>query len=350
MALGVGTTTALAELIMKTYDPVFESLRDQEATLLGMIPKTTEDNDVPRWHIEANDQNPVWSISEAALTAFITSSNTATDGVGTGTLFLAPNVHQTVEAAGAIRHIVQDITLGGKVLAAVKGKPGAFKNALAEETRKSLGDWNKQINNMLIDFTSTTSGNSGLDFDGLMVLLRAAGTTYAGVNYSTYPEYKPYISVGAGSDADGTGGTSRALSLSLMDDVMDKLEGGIISTTQRHAHVDKIITGRVQYTNYKNLLAAQRRYTDSKLNFGFDSLEYDSRPLLSVPKFNGNKMWFYSTKTPQGSPAIEYRVLKNMDTKDHSQLIVDGIKLIMTHYANFLAKGRMQQGVLATLS
>ncbi|HEX9832021.1 MAG TPA: hypothetical protein VGA66_02850, partial [Mycobacterium sp.] len=107
---------------------------------------------------------------------------------------------------------------------------------------------------------------------------------------------------------------------------------------------------RVQFTNFKNLLAAQRRFVDEKLNFGFRALEYDGRPLVSIPKFNGNKMWFNSEKTPEGSPAVEYRVLKAMDTKDHSQLIVDGVKLIMTHYANMLAKGRMQQGLLVNLS
>ena len=99
MALGVGTTTALSTLIAQTYDPVFESLRDTEATFLGMLPKTTEDNDVPRWHIEANDQNPVWSVSEADLTAFITSTNTATDGVVV-TVLKAPAIPNTFSPNG----------------------------------------------------------------------------------------------------------------------------------------------------------------------------------------------------------------------------------------------------------
>jgi len=354
MATGVGTVSALSTLVQQTYDPVFETLRDKEATFMALFPKTSEDNDKARWHLEANDSNPVWSYSETQMTQQISNYDGAgatllhTDGVGTAARFLAPNVHVVLEAVQTIRHIAQTIELSGKLLASVKGKPGAFKNALTEETRKSLEDWNRQINDMMISW-ATTSGNSGLDIDGLGVLFTAVSGSYAGINHGTYTEHKPYVSVNGG-DADGSGGTNRALTIALLQDMFEKLEGMPSGSTYRRGKVKKILGGVRQYNNYGNLLSAQRRYMDKGMDAGFPTLEFEGRAFVKIPKFNANRLLFLPEATAAGSPPAEYRVLKSMDVADHSQLIADGKLLIMTHYANFLAKGRMETGVLANLT
>lgn len=338
---GPGNTTALAQLLVQFYDEPFETLQNNESSFIKMFPRTTFDNNVKRWHIDANDTNPIWSYASASMLDD-PRAHLATDGVGTATFFLAPNVHSVVEASISPRFMAQALMMNGEVLESCKGKPGAFKNALKREQDKNLKDFWRQINTQVMDFTSTTSGNTGLNVDGLGVVLNAAGTTYANVNYGTYPEFKPYVNANAG--------TPRALSLALMQDVKNALEG-FTTSINRQANVDKIFCNQIQFTNYGNLLQAQRRYVDIKtLDGGFQQLEFEGVPVVKVPGFNTTKMLFASTKSLAGSPSFEYAVLRNFKVEDKSQQVTDGILFVETHYANFIAKGRMQQGILADLS
>ena len=363
MPIGLGTvsTAGVAELITRNYDAVFSSLRDSGISLKKLLfPETTEGNDRIRWHINANDVNKVRSVSEANLNVLISSydatynpSGPLDTVTGSGSLaaaaaFMTPNLHAVVDADLDVRHLLQTIMIGAKQLAAIKGGKDSFANILTRETELSLQDWNRQIEDQLISFPDTfrtTDLVTSPDLDSLGVMLRpyTGGTpTYAAVNYSTYPEFKPYVSHNSG--------TSRALSIALMQDMFNKLEGGN-DTFRRNAKIDMILCGPAQFTNYGNLLTAQRRFTASeKLDGGFRALEFNGTPVMSVPGFSANKLLFVDKQTPEGEHSFEYRVLKNYDCQDKSVNTIAAMLFVCIHMANALCKGRRYQGVLTDLS
>lgn len=354
--LGVSTLAAggLAELVAQTFDPVFISLRDTDNTLKKLLfPDTKEGNDRIRWHINANDKNPVRSVTEANLLELITTTNLSTT-VGSGTpgagVFMTPNQHPVVDANLDIRHLLQTIMIGGKQLAAIKGGKDSFANILSREMKETLLDWHRGIEDMLLDFpdafrTTAATPSPATNIDGLGTMLAIGGTTIYNVNYAaTYTEFQPYVNHNAG--------VSRALAIGLMQDVFDTLNAAPASATvQRRAKTQLLVCGAKQWTKYGNLLAAQRQFVKSDtMDGGFKTLEFNGLPLVRVPRFVENKMLFAQKSTPEGEKAFEYRVLKSMQTESKEQNIVNGVFLVVTHFANALCKGRMQQGILSDLN
>lgn len=354
MAIGLGlvSTAGVAELIAQTYDPIFVSLRDTENTLKKFLfPDTTEKNDKIRFHLDANDVNPVRPVTESQLNSLIDSSildTTTGSGTQVGGAFLTPNLHPVVEANLDIRHLTQTIMIGAKQLAAIKGGKDSFANILTRTTNKSLEDWRRAIEDYLLYFpdairTGAAAPTNAAALDGLGTMLAVGGTTYANVNYTTYPEFVPYLNHNSGS--------SRALSIALMQTTMNNLESGVVGAVQRYADVEFMLCGAAQFTAYGNLLTAQRRFTGTeKLDGGFKALEFNGRPLVSIPRFSANKILFGQKSTRDGDKAFEYRILKNYDCEDKSVNLVGGVLMICTHMANPLCKGRLHQGVITDLS
>jgi hypothetical protein len=351
MANGPGSLAILATLLVRDFDPVFESLVNDESTLLNLITsRRTASNDTLRWHIDANDRNKVFSFTKAQMLADPRSLLVLT-GIPAAATPFAPNAHTVIEANRPVAYVAQSLMLDGDTLTHLKGKPGAFATALAREQKMNLIDAKTELNNYLADFTQfTTSGNTGADPDGLGIMFAAAGTTYAGVNYSTYPEHKPYTNVGAAGDANGTGGTARPISLALLQDVMGALEG-FTTSINRKSKVDKLIGSTKQYYAYGNLLTAYRRFTNaSTLDGGWKALDYEGRPFIKVPGFDTTRVLFLPNKTMRGSDAIQYVVTRNLDVKDFSQQVADGVWMNTYHYCQFVNKARMHQGGLYNLS
>jgi hypothetical protein len=354
MPIGLGTvsTTGIAEMIAQTYDPVFVDLRDTGTTIKKLLfPDTKEGNDKIRFHLNANDTNPVRSVSETQLNSLIDATildTTTGSGTQVGGAFLTPNLHPVVEANLDIRYLTQSIMIGAVQLAAIKGGKDSFANILTRTTKMSMEDWKRAIDDQLLEFpdsirTGTAAPSPTTNLNSLGTGLAFGSTTYANVNYSTYPEFKPY--------ASHNSGTTRALSIALMQDMMNKLESGVVGATQRYANIDLMVCGAAQFTAYGNLLTAQRRFTATEtLDGGFKSLDFNGRPLTSVPRFNASKILFAQKTTRDGDKSYEYRVLKNYDCQDKSDNIVAGVLLVCTHMANSVVKGRLQQGVLMDLT
>src|SRR5689334_19431133 len=93
MAGGIANTTNLANSIRELYYKPFINLRDTTNTFLKRIPKKPWPKKTIDTLIRDAYYTPVWSVAESNMTDFITSSIVATDGVGTSTLYLAPNNH-----------------------------------------------------------------------------------------------------------------------------------------------------------------------------------------------------------------------------------------------------------------
>lgn len=358
--LGLGTvnTAGVAELIAKTYDPIFVSLRDTEPSVKKLLfPDTREGNDVIRFHIDANDKNVVRPVSEAELNSII--DNTILDtAIGSGgpvaagppRKVLTPNLHPVVDANLDIRHFIQTTMIGSKQLAAIKGGKDSFQNILTREQEQNVLDWARGIDDMLITFpdnfksSAAAAGDSGRELDnlGTMLAVGAPNPGYCGVRYDTYNEWAPYVS---------SAGAARPLSIALLQDCYNKLMGAIAGDVQRQAKTDMIIMGAGQFTNYGNLLTAQRRFTGSEtMDGGFKTLEFNGIKVVLVPRWSANKVLFAQKTTRDGEKSFEYRILKNYAVSDKSDNIVDGVLFIAVHMANALCKGRMQQGVITDLS
>lgn len=362
MAIGLGlvSTAGVAALISQTYDPVFSSLRDTGVTLKKLLfPETKEGNDKIRWHLDANDVNKVRSITEAQMNTVITSydatynpngpldTTTGSGALAAAAAFMTPNLHPVIEAEMDIRQMTQTIMIGAKQLAAIKGGKDSFQNILTRETEASLKDWQREIENMLIQFpdtyrTAAATPSPVTDLDHLGTMLSIGGTTYANVNYTTYPEFKPYVNHNSGTD--------RALTIALLQDAFNKLESGS-DTFRREARVDMILCGPAQFTNYGNLLTAQRRYAPTQtLDAGFQTLEFNGRKIMSVPGWVTDKMLLVDKQTPQGEHSFEYRVLKNYECMDKSDNTIGALLFSCLHMANAICKGRRYQGIIADLS
>jgi hypothetical protein len=368
MPIGLGgvSTAGIAELIQQTYDPVFLSLRDTEATIKKLLfRETKEGNDVIRFHLDAADVNKVRGVTEAQLnttiaiydpvaaaarpTEFIGPLDTVT---GSGNLanaaaFLTPNQHAAVEARLDLRYLTQSIMIGAVQLAAIKGGKDSFQNILTRETEMSLQDWNREIEDMLLlfhDDFDNANLTAGVLFDNLGVMLGTAHTAskYCNVDYAIHTRFKPYV--------NANGGTARPLSIALLQDMFNKLEGGS-DVFRRNAKIDKVLCGPGQFTNYGNLLTAQRRYLASEtMDGGFRALEFNGTKVISVPGFTGNKMLCVDQEMPEGGPSYEYRTLKNYECMDKSDNTVGALLFVCIHMANTLCKGRRYQGVLADLT
>lgn len=364
MAIGLGAvgTAGIAELIARTYDPVFSSLRDTGVSLKKLLfPETKEGNDIIRWHIDANDVNKVRSITEAQMNVVISSYDATYNPAGpldivtgSGTLinantFMTPNQHPVVDASLDIRHLTQTIMIGAKQLAAIKGGKDSFQNILTRETEQSLKDWQRAIEDMLITFpdafrtgAAAPSPVTDLDNLGTMLAIGSPNPGIYGVRYDTYPEFKPYVSHNTG--------VARSLTIALLQDAFNKLESGN-DTFRRNAKIDMVLCGPAQFTNYGNLLTAQRRYAPTQtLDGGFQTLEFNGRPIKSVPGFVSNKLLLVDKQTPEGENSFEYRVLKNYECMDKSDNTLGALLFACLHMANALCKGRRYQGVITDLN
>ncbi len=354
--IGVGnvTTAEVATMITRNFDPVFIDLRNTGTTLKNLLfPERPEGNDKIRMHINANDRNKVRAVAGTDLIKDVTAvlDRTAGSGAPAAGKFLTPNIHPLLDAELDVKVLLQTIMIGGLELETIKGGEDSFVNILTRTTQMSLEDWDKEIEDMLLswdnlgrpDQAGYTTPRNEIDDLGRLLSASTAQATYANVNYNTFVEWKPYW--------NHASGVTRPVSIALMQDMFNKLEGGLRGAHIRRAKVEHVLCGALQFTSYGNLLAAQRSFTkEETLDGGFRSLQFDGRPVISVPEFVNDKMLFCQAKTPEGDSGFEYRVVRSMKTEDKSQNIVDGVLFIASHIANTTCKARPQIGVLADLN
>lgn len=312
--MAISNTSALAELIDRVWDKPFTDLVSRDFFMLKRIPKLSGGGDGVRWKVQNDVKN--------------TSAASYSEGDGAGTAV----AHQYLDARLVWRYVWVWIEVTGQMQAQAEGMGGfdGYRNVIQNETEQSILDLRSAINTMLL----ATSLGSASDIDGFGVGVKNS-TSYATIDPTTYTAWKSYAN-----------STSSALTMALMQDVKTTVED-----TPRFGNVSVIPTGPVQWNNYGNLIAAQRRFTPQQtLDGGFQALDFEGVPVVKVPGFPTSRMDFWSEKDAKGKANFQYRVLKNFETKDKSAGTADSMKFMVTHYAQLQVRNRRTQGYLSALA
>lgn len=311
--MAIGNTTQLAAIIRDVYDDAFATLISRDEFLLMRFP-----------HVKGAGKKINWKVQDNVL-------NTSAASYAEGASLPTAQAHAYLDANLTWRYVWAVVEVTGQAIAQTDGE-GGFKKALSSEMDESMLDLRNQINTYLLGNTGTAT-----DIDGIRTVLTNSGT-YAALAVATYARWAPYV--------NANGGTPRALTLALMQDVKTTVE-----EQPRNGRVSVILTGATQYNNYGNLLTSQRRFVNTQsLDGGFLSLDFEGVPVVKVPNYPTGRMDFLTEKDKKGQALFQYRVLRNFDTQDKSQTVADGAKFVLYHYANLQLRSRKEQGSLQDLS
>lgn len=341
----------LGTLMTESFRGKFESLRDEEKTFIGRLERETNDNTEYRFIVEDATYSPLWSATEADQLLILSSAQLATDGIGSGTAFLAPASHPVIRANIPMRYHYLTVQFSGAALASANSA-AALVDLVKYETDKAMADfWRAQ--NIRALSTVTTPGNSGKNIDSIGIVFRAGAISYAGINASTYPAWA------VASDAATT-----TVSVGPMQTLINRVEAGTetlndalnatshpeANLTIRDGDVQEIWTNPTRGDDYFNLMSGYRRFQpDDTLDAGGaetkatdTGLTFKGRRILTFRRFPTSWMVFYGG----GLKLIEF---KKLSFAEKSQSTVDSKLMVGSWYGN-LGKRHRRDGVFTALA
>lgn len=337
MAGGVANTTNLANSIRELYYQPFVNLRDTTNYFLKRIPKKSWPKKTIDTLVRDAYYTPVWSVAESSMVDFITSTNVATDGLGTTSAYLAPNNHPFLKFSVNMAINYASLQVNGLTKAALSGNGSAgYVNALKDETETAIADFWRALNVQ----ASATSKAQTNDMDCVGTVF--ATGAYGGINQATW---NPSI------DSSTT-----SLSISAMQTLWNKIEYGTetlsntvgATATIREGEVQEIWCHANQFTNYVNLLSGQRVFNgmatmDAGVKDGNTGVTFNSKPLVVIPRFPLAYMIFYS------GGLYEF-VLEEFGDDDLSQNFTDATFKRFKRYSNLAFLDRKRSGLFNALT
>lgn len=336
MAGGYANTTNLANSIKELYYKPFVNLRDTTNTFLKRIdkkpwPKKTFDTLIRDAYYSA-----VWSVAESNMTDYVTGTIVATDGLGTSSAYLAPNNHPFLKFSVATAINYAAVVVNGLTKAALNGNPGAYVDALKDETETAMLDFWRALN---IQALATAKAVS-TDTDCLGTLF--ATGAYGGINQATW---NPSI------DAATT-----TLTISAMQTLWNKIHFGTETLTStvgatptiREGDVQEIWLHATQFTNYLNLLSGQRVYAptqtlDAGVKGGNTGITFNGAGMEVIPRFPLAYLIMYS------GGLLEF-VLEELDSDDLGANMADATLLRIKRYSNLAFIDRKRSGIMNALT
>lgn len=259
-------TSNMTELLKETFKTPFLNMVREDLTMLKFFSQTSQSGGTDvEWKVQYGSNDSVGPYNE-----------TETFGQAG---------HQSYNQAKTpfrLNHVL--IQVSGLAEASTRGQ-GAFYEALAQETKFGLINLKDELNQQLMLRTgrrTSSSGALGLDSLGYLVdngTIDGTSTTYAGIS-RTASYWEPYIL--------DNGGTARSLTLELMQAVAMEMR-----KPERKANIDTIMASDVQFYQYGNLLADQRRWTNTMtLDGGFTALPFEGRKIISIPGLPAGDIYF----------------------------------------------------------
>lgn len=336
MAGGIANTTNLTNSIRELYYKPFTNLRDTTNTFLSRIPKKKWPKKTIDTLVRDAYYTPVWSVAEANMTDFITSAIVATDGLGTSSLYLAPNNHPFVKFSVNMAINYASLEVNGLVKAALASEEAAYVSALKDETTQTVADFWRALNVQAL----ATSKALSTDMDNIGTMF--ATGSYGGINQATW---NPSID-----------STTTTLSVGAMQTLYNKVAFGtetLASTvgataTIREGEVKEIWAHATQFTNYLNLISGQRYWTnnqtmDAGVKNGNTGISFNGAEIVVIPRFPLAYMVFY------GGGIYEF-VLEEFDTDDLSQNFTDATFTRFKRYSNVAFLDRKRSGIFTALT
>jgi hypothetical protein len=225
------------------------------------------------------------------------------------------------------------ITYGasGLAIAATKSDTAALIRTLAEEARRASIDLLYKIDGHLLNINPNAVADeyARVEMDSLGDIVRNTGV-YATIDRATAPWWRSVVLA--------NGGTPRALTMGLFQQMRAELE-----KPEREADISFILTSRVHFDQYGNLLEDRRRWVNvTKADGGFEALEYDSIPVMVVPRMQPGAMFFLDKRD------WSYEVLLPFETQE-IPVNTDREEYAIKTYANLICRNPGRQGVIRDL-
>lgn len=212
------------------------------------------------------------------------------------------------------------VQVTGLAQAATKGA-GGYMEALSTETAEALDDLKNELNDQLVKVGAKSAAT---DLDSFDQIIANTGV-YATIDRSGADWWKSAVLA--------NGGTPRALSVELMQNMMVELE-----KPARKSKPSAIFGARQHYYDYGNLLSEQRRYVnEDTLDGGYKALDFEGIPFIAVPRLDAGSVYFLDESE------WKYYVLQNFETtpKDTD---LDADRFMITHYSALVCKHPGRQG------
>jgi hypothetical protein len=225
------------------------------------------------------------------------------------------------------------ITYGasGLAIAATKSDEAALVRVLAEEARRASLDLLYRIDGHLLGINPNPVSDeyARVEMDCLGDIIRDTGV-YATIDRTTATWWRSVVLA--------NGGTPRPLTLGLFQQMRAQLEA-----PPREAEITHILTSRVHFDQYGNLLEDRRRWVNvTKADGGFEALEYDSIPVIVIPRMAAGAM-FWVNKADWS-----YEVLLPFET-DQVPVNTDREEYVIKTYANLICRHPGRQGAIRDL-
>lgn len=338
MAGGIANLTNLANSIKELYYKPFVSLRDETNYFLKRIEKKTWPKSTIDTLVRDAYYTPVWSVAEASMSDFITSTIVGTDGLGSTTLYLTPNNHPFLKFSAGMKINYAPLQITGFAKAALAGnESSAYVNARKDETETCIADFWRALN---VQASATAKAQTN-DMDCVGTVF--ATGAYGGINQATW---NPSID-----------SATTTLSISAMQTLWNKVEYGTEALTStvgatatiREGDIKEIWCHATQFTNYVNLLSGQRFYNgagqtmDGGVKDGNTGVTFNGKQLVVIPRFPLAYMVFYS------GGLYEF-VLEEFDNDDLSANFTDATFIRFKRYSNIAFIDRKRSAIMNALT
>lgn len=226
------------------------------------------------------------------------------------------------------------ITYGasGLAIAATESDDAALVRVLAEEARRAAIDLLYKIDGHLLGTTPNPVADeyARVEMDCLGDIIRDTGV-YATIDRTTATWWRSVVLA--------NGGTPRALSLSLLQQLRAELE-----KPGREAQISFFLTSRVHFDQYGNLLEDRRRWVNvTKADGGFESLEYGSIPIMVIPRMGEGVIYAIDKRD------WTYETLLDFETEE-VPVNTDRKEFVIKTYANLICRHPGRQGAIVDLT
>lgn len=220
----------------------------------------------------------------------------------------------------------------GLAIAATKSDQASLIRVLAEEAKRASLDLLYKIDGHLLQLTPSAVSDeyARIEMDTLGDIVRDTGV-YAGIDRATAPWWQSVIL--------DNGGTPRALTMQLFQQMRALLE-----QPPREATVTHILTSRVHFDQYGNLLEDRRRYVNvTRANPDFEALEYGDAQVVVIPRMAAGAMVWVNKDD------WTYEVLLPFETEEVPVSKDQKVYAIKT-YAQLICRNPGRQGMITDLT
>jgi hypothetical protein len=145
------------------------------------------------------------------------------------------------------------------------------------------------VNTTTGDIVTRGPGRANKVYMGLWGATHNQGLTFQGLSTTTYPQLA----------ANRIQNAAQPLTESVLQSMIDAVE------VQSGAEIDEFLAGHAQFAAYRALGYAQKRFTGSKLDKGYETLEFDGKSFVKEVDMQSAAIFAYVKDTIKWGPVQE---------------------------------------------